>query len=111
MKVLVTGGESFNPAAYTPACALPNPHTPCPLIIAVSSTEVWDPATGAWSPGPAMPFPTAGHDQITLPSGRVLVISGEAPTACMAAPWPDGVRSACDKHMEGVSSCPWKPGA
>ena len=77
-KVLVTGGDSLNPPFYTPACQAPFQRPPmCPKILPVNSTEIFDPVTATWTTGPTMPLTTAGHDQITMPSGRVLITDGE----------------------------------
>src|SRR5438132_14275768 len=56
-KVLVAGG-------YTVANAIE------------ASTEIYDPATGQWSPGPAMSRQRVGQLAILLPGGRVLVFGG-----------------------------------
>ncbi len=42
----------------------------------VSSTEIWNPATGTWSAGPAMISVRAGHSQTLLASGAVLLAGG-----------------------------------
>ncbi len=41
-----------------------------------STTEIFDPATGTWSPGPAMNVARAGHQAVRLPNGAILVIGG-----------------------------------
>jgi hypothetical protein len=49
-------------------------------VSAVSTTAVqrWNPATNAWTNGPAMPVGRAGHqyNQVTLADGRVLLTGG-----------------------------------
>ena len=57
-KVLVTGGFEF--------CQ-------CPCNGYLNSSEIYDPATGNWTLGPSMPYDLANHDQITLPTGQVLI--------------------------------------
>ncbi len=42
----------------------------------LGSAEVFDPATGGWTPAPALTDPRAGHTATLLPSGRVLVAGG-----------------------------------
>ncbi len=43
---------------------------------AMSSTELYDPQTGAWSQTGSMSVPRRDHNTILLPDGRVLVIGG-----------------------------------
>jgi hypothetical protein len=40
------------------------------------STEIYDPATDTWSPGPVMASRRAGHTQTRLPDGRILIVAG-----------------------------------
>ena len=42
----------------------------------VADTELYDPATNAWSPVRALPHPRSGHAVELLPTGKVLVIGG-----------------------------------
>jgi hypothetical protein len=46
------------------------------LNTAQDTAEVYDAATGLWSPLPVMAARRAGHSQTKLPDGRVLVVSG-----------------------------------
>jgi len=41
-----------------------------------ASTEVFDPATGRWTPGPAMSQRRHKHDIVRLSGGRVLIVGG-----------------------------------
>ena len=42
----------------------------------VSFTEIYDPATNAWSPGPELQQPRSHHNAVALPDGRVLITGG-----------------------------------
>jgi hypothetical protein len=46
----------------------------------LSSTEIYNPATGQWAITGAMTVPRAGHAALLLPSGKVLVAGGAATT-------------------------------
>jgi hypothetical protein len=43
---------------------------------ALDSTELYDPVTNTWSPGPKMSHPRAGHTAHLLPDGKVLLVGG-----------------------------------
>ena len=42
----------------------------------VATTEIYDPGTGHFTPGPAMSTPRAGHAAVLLQNGKVLVAGG-----------------------------------
>ncbi|MDE2837487.1 MAG: hypothetical protein OXL97_08270 [Chloroflexota bacterium] len=42
----------------------------------LASTEIFDPRTDAWSPGPDMLEPRMGHSATVLQDGRVLIVGG-----------------------------------
>jgi hypothetical protein len=42
----------------------------------VATTEIYDPATGHFTAGPAMSAPRAGHAAVLLPNKKVLVVGG-----------------------------------
>jgi WD40 repeat protein len=64
-RVLVAGGFVPDPTADVyPATA-----------------ELYDPATGRFSPAGALAMPIANHTATLLPDGRVLIVGGRAPTA------------------------------
>ena len=44
-----------------------------------STTEIFDPFTNSWSPGPELSEPRTNHSATLLPDGRVLLIGGIAP--------------------------------
>jgi hypothetical protein len=46
------------------------------LNTAQSTTEIYDPTTGLWAPGPLMAANRAGHSQTLLFDGRVFIVAG-----------------------------------
>jgi hypothetical protein len=60
-RVLVAGGSQ---------------ETPEGLRTAVSSTELWDPSTNRFEPGPELTDARAGHTATLLSDGRVLIVGG-----------------------------------
>jgi Galactose oxidase, central domain/Kelch motif len=65
-RVLVVGGRSLLPGSDGDEL---ESH-------ALATTEVFDPATGAWSPGPKLNDARTDHTSTLLPDGRVLVGGG-----------------------------------
>ena len=61
-RVLVVGGSKAREQFVDPATA---------------TTEIWDPAAGAFSDGPQLAAPRADFALVTLPHGSVLVIGGD----------------------------------
>jgi hypothetical protein len=47
-----------------------------PPPVALASTEVFNPATSSFSPGPSLSLPRTGHGSALLADGSVLVVSG-----------------------------------
>ena len=41
-----------------------------------STTEIFDPATNTWSPGPEMSQPRWGHSATLMPDGKVFIVGG-----------------------------------
>ncbi|MCA8944242.1 MAG: hypothetical protein KDB80_16875 [Planctomycetes bacterium] len=66
-KVLVTGGMSDLNQLVTPLD---------PVFSTVDTTELFNPFTNLWEPGPTMSVPRAGHSAIELPDGRILLVGG-----------------------------------
>ncbi len=64
-KILVTGGWASNALA-------PNPR----YANSTNGADLYDPATGTWSPAAPMPMALVGHTATLLPGGRVLVTGG-----------------------------------
>jgi hypothetical protein len=69
-RVLVVGGWSQRSSPLTPA---------------LTSAEIYDPRTGAWSDGGAMAVAREGHLATLLPDGRVLVAGGRSGRPSSAA--------------------------
>lgn len=59
-RVLITGGEDPGRADYVP----------------YAKTEVFDPATLLWVPGPDLATPRSDHSATLLPDGRVFLVGG-----------------------------------
>ena len=69
-KVLVAGGHQLTGDGST---------------VALSSAELYDPATNSWSAAPRMSAPRDNHTAAPLPGGRVLVVGGGTRTAGFVA--------------------------
>ena len=65
-RVLVTGGMANGTAVGQ-------------ATVDLASSEIFDPVSGSWTPGPDMPEARSRHEQITLPSGQVFVTGGRGP--------------------------------
>jgi hypothetical protein len=61
-RVLVTGGNHNTQAA--------------PTILAIATSEIYDPATGIWLPSGALNSNRSTHTATLLPSGQVLITAG-----------------------------------
>jgi hypothetical protein len=69
-RVLVTGGFSDWSTASTQFAQM--------LSTAQSSSDIYNPATNGWTPGPTMASTRAGQSHTTLLGGRVLIAGGVA---------------------------------
>jgi hypothetical protein len=67
-RVFVSGGFADWQNAATQFAARCN--------TAQDTSEIYDPATNVWTPGPVMASRRAGHSHTTLPGGRVFVVGG-----------------------------------
>lgn len=66
-RVLVTGGLDAMTVTPSPAYA---------IFDTVSSTEIYNPTTNAWTAGPNMRTPRVGHVAILRPNGSVMLAGG-----------------------------------
>jgi hypothetical protein len=64
-KVLVAGGTDFNVSGSS-----------TPIDLTRASAEIYDPATGIWTPTSSMRLPRSVHTATLLPSGKVLIAGG-----------------------------------
>jgi hypothetical protein len=62
----------------------------------LASTDLYDPASGTFAPGPTMTVVRSGHSATLLPSGRVLVIGGE--TCCLYDAGPTHLLSTTELY-------------
>lgn len=83
-RVLLAGGNTLFTMCPTPAfCSSqfpPQPACCCTNLPSFQSTvlttDLYDPATNTFIPGPNLPAKRAGHAAVTLPSGQVLLAGG-----------------------------------
>lgn len=88
-RVLVTGGLQAVTVTPTQLSAVRD---------AVDSTELYDPVTDSWTPGPNLRTPRAAHAAITRPDGRVLLLGGISWDTVPIFGWLPAVRSNCDLY-------------
>ena len=88
-KVLVTGGIQAMPVTPTQLQ---------PIREIVNSTELYDPATDTWTPGPNMATPRAGHSAIVRPNGTVALVGGISWDSNILLGWLPAVRRSMDLY-------------
>lgn len=88
-KVLVTGGIQAMPVTPTQLQ---------PIREIVNTTELYDPATGAWTAGPNMGTPRAGHSAIVRPNGTVALVGGISWDPNFLFGWLPAVRRTIDVY-------------
>ena len=69
----------------------------------LSSTEIFDPATGKWSAGPGMTTPRAGQMAIVLADGRVALAGGISFDTIFILTFP-AIRSSVDIYNAATNS-------
>ncbi len=102
-KVLVIGGATVLQIESDPLATIGS---------ALSSTEVFDPETGAWSDGPEMSVPRVTHAVAGLPNGDVLITGGLSFTTASGVVVPTiAERSEIYRSADGaVVDAPEMPG-
>jgi hypothetical protein len=88
-RVFVTGG--LQAMTVTPT-ALSAVHD------ATNTTEIYDPVTNVWTPGPNLRTPRAAHTAVTRPDGKILLIGGISWDNVIIIGWLPAVRSTCDLY-------------
>lgn len=88
-KVLVTGGIQAMPTTPTQLE---------PIRQTVNTTELYDPATDTWTPGPNLLTPRVGHAAIVRPDGKVLLAGGISWDTNILLGWVPAVRRSCDLY-------------
>ncbi|MCB9879091.1 MAG: hypothetical protein H6835_15960 [Planctomycetes bacterium] len=86
-RVFVSGGIQAMP--ITPTQLEPIHQT-------VASSEFYDPLTDAWTPGPNLSKPRAGHVALERPDGKLLLCGGISWDPQIIIGWAPTVRSTCD---------------
>ncbi|MFC4116405.1 DUF6603 domain-containing protein [Nonomuraea zeae] len=75
---------------------------------AIAYCEIYDPATGAWTPTGSLATPRKGHQATLLPDGRVLVTGGDA---VVAADGTFSPRSLASAELYDPVAGSWTPAA
>jgi hypothetical protein len=94
-KVLVAGGIQAMPVTPTQLQ---------PIREIVNSTEIYDPASGAWTAGPNMGTPRAGHSAIVRPNGTVALIGGISWDPNFLFGWLPAVRRTIDVYNPATNT-------
>jgi hypothetical protein len=88
-RVLVTGGLIAVTVVPTQLSAIRD---------ATNTTEIYDPLTNTWSPGPLLSKPRAAHVSILRPDGKVLLAGGISWDPNFLLGWVPTVRASCDLY-------------
>lgn len=88
-KVLVCGGLVALTVTPTQLSAIHD---------ATNLTEIYDPATNTWSPGPNLTTPRAGHAAMLRADGKVLLAGGISWDTVPVIGWLPAVRRSCDLY-------------
>jgi hypothetical protein len=73
------------------------------LATVVKTTELYDPATNSWTPGPNLPSPLFAHQATLLGDGKVLISSGVEVASLFGIPIP-GITSSCHRFNPVTNS-------
>ena len=73
------------------------------LSSARRSTEIYDPVTDTWTPGPDLPKGRVGHRASLLGDGRVLITGGLEVTVVFGVPVPN-ISSDCRRYDPGTDT-------
>jgi hypothetical protein len=88
-KVLVTGGLQALTVVPTQLSAVRD---------AVASTELYDPLTDSWTPGPNLRTPRAAHTSLVRPDGKILLLGGISWDNVIIVGWLPAVRATTDLY-------------
>ena len=88
-KVLVTGGLHAMTVTPTQLSAIHD---------ADATSELYDPLTDTWTPGPNLSTPRAAHFAFTRPDGKVLLGGGISWDTVIIVGWLPAIRRSCDLY-------------
>ena len=101
-RAIAIGGS----AAFTPGHPIGHPAATSQVL---ATTELFDPQTATWSPGPSLPVPTTMHEAVTLNTGRVLAVGGVARSTAMPLPTTTAAAYFFDPVTNALGSAPPLP--
>ncbi len=99
-KVLVAGGIGVLPAVC-------NSTHQCAQFAPLNSSEIYDPAAGAWAPAADMPASRFAFSMLALPSGQVLVAGGFSDAEPSGQPSQDAIANSTLLYNEAADT--WTP--
>lgn len=88
-RVFVSGGLENVTTTPTPLSAVRD---------ATDTTEIYDPVTDSWTPGPNMSVPRAAHVPIPRPDGTILLAGGISWYPVIIIGWLPTVEDTCDVY-------------